>query len=40
MKIIHDEKNYLMPYVMNLFPTEKAKILSALYEDEPIEPLS
>ena len=32
-KVIKDEKNLFMPYVLNLFPKEKAKLISAVQED-------
>jgi hypothetical protein len=39
MKAIKDEHNFLMPYILNLFPIEKATILSALHSEEQIKPL-
>ena len=39
-KVVMDEKNLFMPYVLNLFPTEKAKLISAVRKDEPLRPLS
>ena len=29
-----------MPYVLNLFPKEKAKLISAVQEDQPVGPLT
>ena len=29
-KVIKDEKNLFMPYVLNLFPKEKANLISAV----------
>ena len=38
-RIMHDEKNFFMPYIMNLFPVEKASLISAASEVETVEPL-
>ena len=39
-KVIKDEKNLFMPYVLNLFPVEKAKLVGVVKEDEIIGPLT
>lgn len=39
-KVIKDEKNLFMPYVLNLFPKEKAKLISAVSPDDVIGPLT
>jgi hypothetical protein len=38
-KVFHDEKNFFMPYVLHLFPVEKAKLVSLVNDKETIEPL-
>lgn len=38
-KVFHDQKNFFMPYVLTLFPVEKAKLVSLVNDKEHVEPL-
>ena len=38
-RAIKDDKNFFMPYVLNLFPVEKATLVSTVSKSEMVEPL-
>ena len=38
-RAIKDDKNFFMPYVLNLFPVEKATLISTVSKTEVVEPL-
>ena len=39
VRVFKDDKNLFMPYILNLFPIEKALLMGAVSEDEKIGPL-
>ena len=38
-RVFNDENNFFMPYILNLFPVEKAELISIGSSVEKIEPL-
>lgn len=39
-KVVKDEKNLFMPYVLNIFPKEKAQLIQAVNSDQQVGPLT
>lgn len=40
IRVFKDDKNLFMPYILNLFPYEKARVVSPVLDSEKIAPLS